>query len=254
MGVYGGSSVYNGSGNSQVTQEWVENEIEKNGKGVFFAEIGTTPYNDVLTAYNAGKIIIGKISENTVYGVDTHYYPLYEYETNNDEGDNFIFGEIPIGTGNSFTYWILHIWGGWSSKYTGPLIIIDDRLNPLSTNPVQNAVVFAAINAMAMQDKGNKTESDIVNGKFSIDGQNSTTKLDLTSVSTLTILSNVGVPNFAITIDNSLNANDVSISVKTNDELTTLYHSKAGGTSVLAGSIVQITALGNCWTLAEFEV
>lgn len=122
----------------------VTDNVKNALKNIFIAEIGVTSYNDVLNAYNNDKIIIGKISENTADGVKTSYYPLLEYETNSDEGDNFLFGLAT--NGNLFTYWNLHILGGWGSKTTSHLVEIDDSLNNTSTNPVQNAVVYAAIN------------------------------------------------------------------------------------------------------------
>ena len=140
MGIYFGNSVYN---DSQVTKEWVDEEIIKNGKGVFIAEIGTTPYNDVFSAYNDGKIIISKILKNQTNGVRTSYYPLLEYETNSDEGDNFLFGLAT--NGNVFTYWNLHIWGGWSSKIISSLVVIDNQLNEQSSNPVSNSAIYAVI-------------------------------------------------------------------------------------------------------------
>lgn len=140
MGVYLGHSIYN---DSQVTERWVHEEIIINGKGVFIAEIGTTPYNDVLSAYNDGKIIIGKILENKPNGVKTSYYPLLEYETNSDEGDNFLFGLAT--NGNLFTYWNLHIWGGWGSKITSHVVVIDNQLNAQSNNPVSNSAIYAVI-------------------------------------------------------------------------------------------------------------
>lgn len=140
MGVYLGNTVYN---DSEVTPAWVQEEITKNGKGVFIAEIGTTPYNDVLSAYNDGKIIIGKYAENTIHGVNTRYFPLLQFETDSDEGDYFEFG-VATG-GNVFTYWNLHVQGGWGSKTIGQLVVIDDQLNAQSNNPVSNSAIYAVI-------------------------------------------------------------------------------------------------------------
>lgn len=65
MGVYLGDSIYN----SGLTKKEVEEMIEENGKGVFFADYNVTSYNDVLAAYNDGKIVIAKYTDS-----DTDYY------------------------------------------------------------------------------------------------------------------------------------------------------------------------------------
>lgn len=118
---------------------------------------------------------------------------------------------------------------------------VNDILEDLNGNP-------------GMTDFGNKTESDLVSGALTIATGNSTTKLTLTTVSTLTIISNVGVPNFAITIDNSGNSNSVTVSVVKSDGTTALLGSTSAGNTIANGKIVQITAVGDCWTQAEFEV
>ena len=117
---------------------------------------------------------------------------------------------------------------------------VNDILEDITVNP-------------GMTDLGNKTEVDLVNGALTITTGNSTTKLTLTTVSTLTIISNIGVPNFAITIDNSGNSNDVAISVVESDGSTALLKSSAGGNTITAGKIVQLSSVGNCFAMAEFE-
>ena len=130
-------------GERRIKAAAVTNDLKNALKNIFIAEIGVTAYNDVLSAYNNDKTIIGKFSKNTTYGVETSYYPLLEYVTDSDEGDYFFFGLAT--NGNVFTYWSLNILGGWGSKTTSPIVAIDNSLNASSTNPVQNAVVYAAI-------------------------------------------------------------------------------------------------------------
>lgn len=117
---------------------------------------------------------------------------------------------------------------------------VNDILEDITVNP-------------GMTDLGNKTESDLVSGALTIATGNSTTKLTLTTVNALTIISNIGVPNFAITIDNSGNSNDVTVSVVESDGTTALLKSSAGGNTITDGKIVQLTAVGKCFTMAEFE-
>lgn len=112
--------------------------------------------------------------------------------------------------------------------------------------------VDEVINA-GMSDFGDKTESDLTSGKLAIEAENSVTNLTLTTVSALTVLANSGVPNFALTIDNSGNSNNVTITVKDSTDTNTLMHSVNAGNEATAGKIYQLTCVGKCWTLAEFK-
>lgn len=78
MGVYLGQSVYN---DSQVTPEWVEEEIANNGKGVFFATYGQTTYQNILQEYNNGKIIVCKYEPATPGETTTYYFNLVRFNT-----------------------------------------------------------------------------------------------------------------------------------------------------------------------------
>ena len=90
-------------------------------------------------------------------------------------------------------------------------------------------------------------------GKLVISTGNSTTALTLTTVAALTVWANPGVPNFAMTIDNSGNSGDVTVIVKDNTGTTTLLKSSDAGNQIAAGAISQLTCVANCWTLADFE-
>ena len=104
-----------------------------------------------------------------------------------------------------------------------------------------------------MYDLGTKTESDLNSGKLAIGCGNSTTELTLTTVNALTVLANPGVANFALLVNNSGNLNDVTVTVKDSTDTTVFYQSTAAGNTVGAGKICQVTCVGKCWTLAEFE-
>lgn len=107
-----------------------------------------------------------------------------------------------------------------------------------------------------MASGGNKTEADLISGDLGdmlvVDGVNTLTTIALTTVSALTISCSTDIPNFALEIDNTGNANDVTLSVQNRN--AALKPSTAGGTTVGAGKYVQLTCVGNCWTLAEFEI
>lgn len=57
MGVYKGTTVYN---DSQVTEEYVRELIDENGKGVFYVEYNETPRQDIIEAIIDGKIVVLK--------------------------------------------------------------------------------------------------------------------------------------------------------------------------------------------------
>lgn len=72
MGAYLGASVYN---DSQVTEEWVKEQIEKNGKGVFWAIYDETTFEEIETAVNDGKTVICIYQE----AENVFYYGLLEH-------------------------------------------------------------------------------------------------------------------------------------------------------------------------------
>jgi hypothetical protein len=96
-----------------------------------------------------------------------------------------------------------------------------------------------------------KSEVDIDQGVLSIDGGNTVTKVTLATVNAVTFSVDESVPAFAIEIDNTGNSNDVDVTVV--NGATTLKYSSAAGNQVGAGKYVQLTCVGGCWTLAEFE-
>jgi hypothetical protein len=124
---------------------------------------------------------------------------------------------------------------------------LDTALDTL--NDTMEAVAHAG-----MYDLGTKTESDLDDGALAISCGNSTTELELTTRSTLTVLANPGVANFALLVDNTGNSNDVTVTVKDSTGANTFYQSTAAGNTVGAGKICQVTCVGKCWTLAEFEL
>lgn len=122
-----------------------------------------------------------------------------------------------------------------------------------TTLAMLNDRIEAMSRARDMYDLGTKTEADLDEGTLVISTGNSTTALTLTTVSAVTICANPGVPNFAVTIDNSGNSGDVTVTVKDNTGTTTLLTSSDAGNKVEAGAISQLTCVSNCWTLADFE-
>jgi hypothetical protein len=97
-----------------------------------------------------------------------------------------------------------------------------------------------------------KSEADLINHSvLAIDGGNVVTKVTLATVDAITFSVNESVPAFAIEIDNTGNSNDVDVTVV--NGATALKYSSAAGNQVGAGKYMQLTCVGGCWTLAEFE-
>ena len=83
---------------------------------------------------------------------------------------------------------------------------------------------------------------------------NASSTLSSSAESTLTLNVNVGpfeVPNFVVEISASSNIT-LTVTKTVNNTATTLKYSVAAGNTLEAGKYYQVTAVGNCWTLAEF--
>ena len=96
-----------------------------------------------------------------------------------------------------------------------------------------------------------KSEVDIDQGVLAIDGGNVVTSVTLNSVNAVTFSVDETVPCFALEIDNTGNSDDVEVTVIKG--ASTLKYSTAAGNTVGAGKFVQLTCVGGCWTMAEFE-
>ena len=140
----------------------------------------------------------------------------------------------------------------WLFKNYASKPYVDSVANGLETALDTLNDTIETVSHAGMYDLGTKTESNLSNGKLAIGCGNSNKELTLTTVSTLTVLANSGVPNFALLVDNSGNSNDVTVTVKDSNDATTFYQSVAAGNTIGAGKIVQLTCVGKCWTLAEF--
>ena len=76
-----------------------------------------------------------------------------------------------------------------------------------------------------------------------------------TSQSTLTLNVNLAaseIANFAVEIAAGANVT-LTVTSTTGGTVTTLKKSKANGDSLESGKFYQVTCVGSCWTLAEFE-
>lgn len=158
-----------------------------------------------------------------------------------EEGEEIHFGSIVV-TENGLI------------RITSQALIDPDTGNvyyTYQTTDLSSAVV--RLESQGMIDLGEKTEADLTDGVYTVTVPNSYTSLTLTTAAALTVKGNPGLGDFEILIDNSGNTNDVIVTVKSNNGQVTYLHSSAAGTGVAAGKIVQLTCVGKCWTIAEFE-
>lgn len=126
--------------------------------------------------------------------------------------------------------------------------IQDNSINCFTWNGTAWVAGDAVIYGMGSDTK---SEVDIDQGVLAIDGGNVVTKVTLATVNAVTFSVDLTVPAFAIEIDNTGNSNDVDVTVV--NGATALKYSSAAGSQVGAGKYVQLTCVGGCWTLAEFE-
>lgn len=211
-------------------------------------------YLQILGEYNSGRAIVLKWAAGTN---DDRTLSLERKATISSK-NTFVFMDVLLLTdSNSNIYpdfYIVSINEDNVVSVNNKSVSYDVTLNGTSANAVENNVIYNALklkeNKLATVD--GKTELDIVGGVFSVANGNTETRLQLTTLAALQINANSGTPNFAITIDNSLNANNVTLSVKDSTGTNDLLYSVASGNEITAGKIYQLTCVGSCWTLAEF--
>lgn len=172
-----------------------------------------------------------------------------------DDGTPSISTVLRVSEDTYDAYDIGDYWtrGGILYKIASKIHEADTEVWQFGVKRVSGAVPALNDLVAGMVDLGEKTEADLTDGVYTVSIPNSHTGLTLTTVAAVTVKGNRGLGNFEILINNSGNANDVTVTVKSNDGQTTYLHSSAAGTDVAAGKIVQLTCVGTCWTLAEFE-
>jgi uncharacterized protein (TIGR02145 family) len=128
------------------------------------------------------------------------------------------------------------------------------------TTRTRNVLFKNASNAYGTDPDGFVEVKNNRNGVYTYSGNTGGNSLDFladfdndTAVSSVRF-SAVNPPNFAVKIVSTA-ATDGTVTVykKQNGLYTPLMPSVAGGTTVEAGKTYQLTCVGDCWTLAEFE-
>ena len=181
----------------------------------FIAVYHTTPFADILAAYNSGRQVLLAIGGNvllSVFSIDS---------------SNVRFTTLSPGTPNDppvFFNTSVDDQNVWTAikTYKGPALAV----HTLSDSP-------------SIQING------LNNGFGTITLNQSTFTLQVEVEDGETI-------NFALEVTNQQQC-QVTIQKKVGNTVTTLKHSVAAGNTMEANTTYQITAVGTCWTLAEFE-
>ncbi len=200
----------------------------------------TKTYAEIKQAVESGKHVILRVQEGATPGyIDawTEYYTIQSYA---DDNGTICFIEDAIFPSVSSS---------------------DNRYNTVETrNNIRMLAIFRnntwksyAINPSS----GIRTDAPKTVSTSTVDVKNNMITPISTSQSTLTvncIYANEDAPNFVVEITPTSNlVLTVTASDKWRTETTTLKHSVAGGNTLEANKTYQVTAVGNCWTLAEFE-
>ena len=244
---------------------------------VFVAEVNVTSYADIDAAYNAGKTIVFKYqpapqaNPGEVYYIkNMQYIPYIGYMCGTINATNCGYF-IVCDTNNGQTRWTVSSFASMpepgGNPTNGQLLSYNSHGNvwidspvPSSTAADSGKVLMVASNGTAgwgnavgfVKNAGSLTDGATITATTLNNGFATLT----TSQSALTIVDVVDtneIVNFAIEIEPSVNCTlTIKKKVGTNSPVT-LKHSVAAGNTLEAGKTYQVTAVGNCWTLAEFE-
>lgn len=199
-------------------------------------------YAELEASRTAGKTIVLLVHYGFDIVVDRYF-----------EMTNYSFGR------GAFTYQFTEANGGRVMQFSGTVGDVDHHawskasaydssLSSISTNAVQNKTLYALI--------GSIKNGEALTDAAYVNVPNNAISTLATAQSTLTLNVDVGateVPNFAVEVTPSV---DLTLTVtKTVGNTTiTLNPSVAGGNTLTAGKLYQVTCVGSCWTLAEFAM
>ncbi len=256
---------YNSSGNVWIDSPVPSSTAADSGKVLMVASDGTTGYKNLITAQHTYdstfpqqtpqvQFLKAQMSGGTP-GSDQVMDIVQASMKSSDGQSTTVIGGILVPSISSAG--VLQNWSdsngghyGWKPVNEVPSSTVSDSGKVLSvdsngTSCWGNAVGFVK-NAGALTDAATITASNLNNGFATLS----------TSQSALTIIDVVGtdeIVNFAIEITPSVNCTlTIQKQIGTGTPVT-MKHSVAGGNTLEANKIYQITAVGSCWTLAEFE-
>jgi hypothetical protein len=258
--------IYNGVLTDLATTVVPSSTAADSGKVLMVASDGTTSYKDLITAQHTYdstnfpqqtpqvQFSKAKMSGGTP-GSDQVLDIVQATMKSSDGQSTAVIGGLLVPSISSAG--VLQNWSdssgghyGWKPVNEVPSSTASDSGKVLSvdsngTAAWGNAVGFVK-NAGPLTDGATITATTLNNGFATLS----------TSQSALTIIDVVGtdeIVNFAIEIEPSVNCTlTIQKKVGTNSPVT-LKHSVAAGNTLEAGKTYQVTAVGNCWTLAEFE-
>lgn len=221
---------------------------------VFFATIHSTTYQEVLDAYEAGKLIL-------MYNND-FLYTMTSYEP----AGSFGFTAFYIRSGNLYTSYqtvLLDDTNTWTVTAIGDVMSLHDRRYLVdSSSALQWDNVHSVINFKRIALYKNSVDADgnttvtVPNGVF----------IDLTGVSTSTLTIRVELEsyayegqetaNFVLEVTPSVNC-DITIQSNENHWATphwvTLKHDSSLGNQLTANKTYQIVCRGSCWSFKEYS-
>lgn len=244
---------------------------------VFVAEVNVTSYADIDAAYNAGKTIVFKYQpapqdnpEQVYYIKNMQYIPYAGYMCGTINATNCGYF-IVCDTNNGQTRWTVSSFASMpepgGNPTNGQLLSYNSRGNVWIDSPVPSSTASDSGKVLSVDSNGTASWGNAVGfvknvGQLTDSSQIVAYNLNngfatlSTSQSALTIVDVVGtneIVNFAIEITPSVNCT-LTIKKKVGSGgFVDLKHSVAAGNELVAGKTYQVTAVGNCWTLAEFE-
>lgn len=201
-------------------------------------------YNEIRTAIAAGYNVVARVQQGSnpaFYDDWAEFYVLSRYSPDDSPDDNIAFTRVAA--------WDFH-----ASKN-------DPRYNPseqivwASNLMVFNNNVWKTYSwniTPGLRDDGTKTADTT---PFAISNNMHTSITTSLSALTINVLTGSSdIPNFVAEITPSSNLTlTVTSQHLWGGPVTTLKSSVAAGNTLTAGKTYQVTAVGTCWTMAEFE-
>jgi len=144
------------------------------------------------------------------------------------------------------------LWTGFNGVGFGAERAIADE----NGNNIVSAYATKAEVAEVVAKIGSIADGGTLTDGVTINVANNAVSMLTTAQSALTLNVNLElgeIANFAVEITTSVNAT-LTVTSTIGNTVTTLHPSVAGGTSLESSKIYQVTCVGSCWTVAEFEV
>lgn len=192
------------------------------GNEIFIATYNVTPFADILAAKNNGASVFldagpfGSGPMMSLFNIsDTFAY----------------FTTVAPGTASSpSNLWTVEVsTNGTTDTWSSIIVNNCAQLGSMTIETDSSPVIITGLN----------------NGF-------ATMSLNRSSFTLIVRVNDGEVVNFALEIENSQSC-QLTIQKQVGNTTTTLKHSAAAGNTLEANKTYQVTAVGNCWTLAEFE-